>query len=134
MTAPKPATCDFAACHDTATVRRDGWAFCEPHGKRHSKLAIAPEATPAQPPSDDIRELLEQASRNRLARIRVVGARVERYLDELRKLIAEQVEIEHRKAEVARLEAELAAARAQVRRKPQDTPTAQPQAQTGIPA
>jgi hypothetical protein len=121
MTAPKPATCDFAACHDTATVRRDGWDFCETHEKWHGKLAIAPEPTPTQPPSDDIRELLEQASRSRLTRIRVVGARVERYLDELRKLIAEQVELERRKAEVARLEAELAAARAQVRRKPKDT-------------
>jgi hypothetical protein len=81
------------------------------------------------PVPSPIARLLEDASAHSIAKVRTLGAKIETQLDQLRALIADHQETERAKqraaaekakaqADIQRLEAELAAAKARLRGKP----------------
>lgn len=129
--------CDYAGCNKAGMVAHQAWFFCDEHaapGRAHAAkptstppLRSVPNTTLAAPPAPSpIGQLLEQASAHGNARVRKAAERIEQALDTLRATIADlaadeahkQAEAaakEKARAEVARLEKQLADAKAALR-------------------
>jgi hypothetical protein len=146
MTAPGHVMrCDQAGCTAVATVEKDAWAYCAQHGggaaRPAAKLPVDLDQVTPQESRHGIRLaeqpatagpiglLLEQASGHSVAKVRRLAEKIELQLDALRELIREHAAEEKRRqdearakaaalAEVARLEQQLAAAKAKLRGKP----------------
>lgn len=145
--------CDAPRCNKPATVDRDVWSFCAEHANekvastpvRPARHTVVPQtaasvpqtASPAMPQvvgGGTIGLLLEQASGHSNARVRKAADRIETDLDRLRALIAGLADDERRKtaekaakekarADIERLEQQLAAAKAALRGKATRTPS-----------
>jgi pyruvate/2-oxoglutarate dehydrogenase complex dihydrolipoamide acyltransferase (E2) component len=130
--------CDYAGCLEPGTVEVDAWVYCDQHGgktptapaARPTVVRTSPTITtpgaPLPPAHSPIGLLLEQASGHSVAKVRRLAEKIELQLTDLRGLVAEHEAEEKRRkaeaaakekarAEVARLEAELAAAKAKLR-------------------
>lgn len=138
--------CDRAGCSAVATVEKDAWAFCADHAgtpaqvtRGHlSNAPVAPTAASASAtqPSAPIPHvvgggtiglLLEQASGHSSKRVQALAHRIETQLEQLRTMIAARAEDERRKRleaetkekarqDIVRLEQQLAAAKAKLRK------------------
>lgn len=142
--------CDYAGCSRPATIDIDAWAYCPDHAGRQHLDAVPPTAKPKPTVSltavttqerqhgialagpSPIGLLLEQASGHTVAKVRRAAEKIETQLEQLRALIAEHAADEQRRraeaaakekarADVARLEKQLAAAKAALRGKPAAT-------------
>lgn len=82
-------------------------------------ISLRGETTMTTPSASPLARLLEDAAGHGSARVRRLAERIESQLDDLRALIAQDVEKEKARQEVARLERELAAAKARLTGKPQ---------------
>ena len=135
--------CSWAACTNEATTSTpQGWDFCSKHAAADDKLkaqgdlaALRPAGAPVKSippplagPGSTIGVLLEDASAHGKASIRNLGSRIEQLLDRLRQELAAaaaeeraRIKAEQEKAaaraEVQRLEEQLAAAKAKLGRK-----------------
>ena len=147
----RPLPCDAPTCTKPATVDRGAFGFCAEHAGRPQPAPLAASATPPRPTVDlaavtgeesqhgvrlaganPIGMLLEDASGHTVAKVRRLGGRIETLLDELRVLVREHAEHEAERkaaaevkekarAEVARLEEQLRAAKAKLTGKPATT-------------
>lgn len=84
-------------------------------------ISLRGETTVTTPTASPLGRLLEDAAGHGSARVRRLAERIESQLDDLRALIAQDAEKEKARQVVARLEKELAAAKARLAGKPQPT-------------
>jgi rubrerythrin len=128
--------CDTRGCTQPATVEAGAWGYCARHAGHTApttaatpKVDISHAHTPlpaSKPQPAPIARLLEDASGHSSKRVRTLAGRIENDLEKLRTLVAElaadearkQAEAAAKKAaqeEIARLEQQLAAAKAKLR-------------------
>lgn len=130
----KLRSCDYAGCKALATSSAGGWDFCDQHVAADQRdrptptaaattppASAAPPATPVGPPPS----LLERAAASQSKKVQRLAGRIEPLMKQLADLLAaEEAEAEQRavverekaraRAEVERLEKQLAAAKAKL--------------------
>lgn len=122
---PDTIACTWAGCRSQASFREDGYALCSQHVLMHRQQkasgTLPPPAAPrAQAAPSPIGVLLEQASGHSSPKVRRLAERIELLLGDLRTLLREEAEADEARKRVAALEAELAKAKAALKRSAPD--------------